>query len=72
MSERKEILDKHRKEWDEKMEERRNKEIAFMEERFKRVERNENLLNLLRVQDTEKYNEIKVNLENSVQVDYLL
>lgn len=61
-------MDKHRKEWDEKMEERKTKEIAFLEERFKRVERNENELNKLRVKDSEEYNEIKIKLENDLQI----
>ncbi|RMZ94279.1 Dynein regulatory complex 1 [Brachionus plicatilis] len=68
INERKDLLDKHRKEWDEKMEERKTKEIAFLEERFKRVERNENELNMLRVKDSEEYNEIKIKLENDLQI----
>jgi dynein regulatry complex protein 1 len=68
IGERKELLDKHRKEWDEKMNERKHKEVAFMEERFKRVERNENELNVLRVKDAEEYNEVKIKLETDVQV----
>ena len=47
VGERKELLDKHRKEWNDKMDERKNKEIAFMESYFKRVEKNENELNEL-------------------------
>lgn len=50
------------------MEERKTKEIAFLEERFKRVERNENELNMLRVKDSEEYNEIKIKLENDLQI----
>lgn len=68
IGERKELLDKHRKEFDEKMEERRTKEVAFLEERFKRVERNENELHSLRVKDAEEYNEMKVKLETDVQI----
>lgn len=68
MNERKELLDKHRKEWDEKMEERKVKEVAFLEERFKRVERNENEINALRIKDAEEYNEIKIKLETDVQI----
>ncbi len=60
VSERKELLDRHRKEFDEKMEEKRNKEVAFLNERFKRVERNETELHSLRVKDAEEYNEMKV------------
>ncbi|CAF0707498.1 unnamed protein product [Brachionus calyciflorus] len=68
INERKELLDKHRKEWDEKMEERKTKEIAFLEERFKRVERNENEINALRIKDAEEYNETKIKLETDLQV----
>ncbi len=50
------------------MEERRNKEVAFLEERFRRVERNENELHSLRVKDAEEYNEMKVKLETDVQI----
>ena len=51
------------------MQERKHKEVAFMEERFKRVERNENELNALRVKDSEEYNEVKIKLETDVQVN---
>jgi len=68
VSERKELLDRHRKEFDEKMEEKRTKEVAFLNERFKRVERNENELHSLRVKDAEEYNEMKVKLETDVQI----
>jgi dynein regulatory complex protein 1 len=68
VGERKELLDKHRKEWDEKMEERKSKELAFMDSYFKRVEKNENELNNLRVKDAEEYNEVKIKLETDVQV----
>lgn len=68
VSERKGLLDRHRKEFDEKIEEKRNKEVAFLDERFKRVERNENELHSLRVKDAEEYNEMKVKLETDVQI----
>ena len=67
-----ELLNKHRKEFDEKMDERRNKEVAFLDERFKRVERNENELHNLRIRDAEEYNEMKVKLETDVQVNHLI
>ncbi len=53
------------------MEERKFKEVTFMEERFKRVDKNENELNVLRVKDAEEYNEIKIKLETDVQVDWI-
>ena len=71
MAERKEILDKYRKEWEEKMEERRTKEVLFLEARFKRVEENEKHLHILRVKDAEEYNEMKIKLETDVQVTRL-
>lgn len=67
VNERKELLDKHRKEWDDRMEERRTKEVAFLDERFKRVERNETELNEMRIRDSEEYNEIKIKLETDIQ-----
>lgn len=68
INERKELLDHQKKEWDDKLEERRFKEVAFLEERFKRVERNEAELNLIRVKDAEEYNEVKIKLETDIQV----
>jgi dynein regulatory complex protein 1 len=68
MNERKELLDGERKEWDDKIEERRFKEVAFLEERFKRVERNEIELNTMRVKDSEEYNEVKIRLETDIQI----
>jgi dynein regulatory complex protein 1 len=68
MTERKELLDAQRKEWDDKIEERRFKEVAFLEERFKRVERNEIELNTMRVKDAEEYNEVKIRLETDIQI----
>ena len=50
------------------MTERKTKEVAFLEERFKRVEKNERELHALRVRDAEEYNETKVKLETDVQV----
>jgi hypothetical protein len=67
MNERKELLDKFRKDWEEKMNERRKKEVAFLHERFKRVEENEKQLHSMRVQDAEEYAEMKVKLETDVQ-----
>lgn len=67
LSERKDLLDKHRKEWDERMEERRTKEVTFLDERLKRVEKNENELNEIRVRNAEEYNELKIKLETDIQ-----
>ena len=53
------------------MQERKHKEVAFMEERFKRVDKNENEINALRVKDAEEYNEVKIKLETDVQVNLI-
>lgn len=50
------------------MNERREKEVAFLEARFKRVEENDKQLHAIRVRDAEDYNEMKVKLETDVQV----
>lgn len=50
------------------MDERKTKEIAFLDERFKRVERNENELNDMRIKDSEEFNELKIKLESDIQV----
>jgi dynein regulatry complex protein 1 len=68
INERKELIDKFRKEWEERMNERREKEIKFLEARFKRVETNEKELHEIRVRDAEEYNEKKVKLETDVQI----
>lgn len=67
VSERKELLDKHRREWDERMEERRHKEVAFLDARFRRVELNEHELNEMRIKYSEEYNEVKIKLETDIQ-----
>lgn len=62
------MLDKQRKEWDDKMSERALKEVAFLKERFNRVERNENELNTMIVQNAEDFNDKKVQYETDVQI----
>ena len=68
--ERNELLKQHKNKWDEKMQNRRDKEVEYMKNREKRVEDYENQLQHLRVQDAEEYNMVKIRLETDVQVKY--
>ena len=52
------------------MAERSMKEVAFLKERFNRVERNEKDLNELIIKNAEENNEKKIQLETDVQVRY--
>lgn len=70
MAERNELLEQHKKKWEERMEGRRQKEIEYMKAREKRVEDYEQQLHNIRVQDSEEYNRIKIRMETDVQVKY--
>ena len=48
------------------MDERKTKEVAFLEERFNRVDRNETELNEMRIKDSEEFNELKIKLESDI------
>lgn len=50
------------------MSERAVKEVAFLKERFNRVDRNENELNTMIVQNAEDFNDKKVQYETDVQI----
>ncbi|XP_060066143.1 dynein regulatory complex protein 1-like [Ylistrum balloti] len=67
-AERNELLDTHKKKWEERMEHRRQKEIDYMKAREKRVEDYEQQIHTIRVQDAEEYNMIKIRLETDVQI----
>lgn len=67
-SERRELVDSQRKEWEEKMKERGVKEKEFLEAREKRIERNEADVQHLRVRNAEEFNRIKIKLENDIQI----
>ena len=67
-AEREELLQLHKKKWEEKMEGRRQKEIEYMKAREKRVEDFENNIHEIRVKDSEEYNDIKISMETNVQV----
>ena len=72
MAERNELLEQHKKKWDERMEHRRGKEVEYMKAREKRVEDYEQQLHNIRVQDAEEYNKIKIRMETDVQVKFCL
>lgn len=61
-------MDLHKSKWDSTMKQRQDKEVEYMKSREKRVEDFENQLQHLRVQDAEEYNQVKIKLENDVQV----
>ncbi|CAI9620753.1 unnamed protein product, partial [Staurois parvus] len=66
--ERRELLDKDQKKWEQGMQSRRDKELENLLNRMKKVEEYEKQLNHLRVQDGEEYNIIKIKLETDVQI----
>lgn len=68
VTERAEVIENNRKKWQTAMQQRRDKEVEYMESRRKRVEDYENQLQTLRVQDAEEYNMVKIKLETDVQI----
>ena len=67
-SERRELVDSQRAEWEEKMKDRNMTEKDFLEERQKRIDRNEADVQHLRVRNAEEFNRIKIKLENDIQI----
>ncbi|XP_033109065.1 dynein regulatory complex protein 1-like [Anneissia japonica] len=67
-TERMELLDNHKKKWDQGMQGRREQEVDYMKQRDKRVEDYEQQIKHLRRQDAEEYNMVKIKLETDVQV----
>lgn len=67
-SERIELLEKHRNDWENLMNQRSNKEVDYLKEAEERVEDFSSQLQHLRVQDAEEYNMVKIKLETDVQV----
>ncbi|XP_053565468.1 dynein regulatory complex protein 1 [Bombina bombina] len=65
--ERRELLNTNSKNWEQGMQERRDKELENLMNRMKKVEEYEQQLNHLRVQDGEEYNSLKIKLETEVQ-----
>ncbi|XP_074606575.1 dynein regulatory complex protein 1-like [Acropora palmata] len=68
VTERADLIESNRKKWETAMQQRRDKEVEYMESRRKRVEDYENQLQTLRVQDAEEYNMVKIKLETDVQI----
>lgn len=68
VAERNELLELERKKWEERMQNRRDKEVEYLKNREKRVGDYEDQLQHLRVQDAEEYNTVKIRLETDVQV----
>ncbi|BFZ20885.1 hypothetical protein BsWGS_23923 [Bradybaena similaris] len=66
--ERNELKEQEKKKWEEKMQLRRDKEVEYLIQRDKRVEEYAGLLQQLRIQDAEEYNQVKVRLETDVQI----
>ena len=67
-SERRELVDSQRSEWEAKMKDRGTKEKEFLEAREKRIEKNEADVQYLRVRNAEEFNRIKIKLENDIQI----
>ena len=67
-SERRELVDSQRAEWEAKMLGRTGREKEFLEDRQKRIERNEADVQYLRVRNAEEFNRIKIKLENDIQI----
>ena len=67
-TERRQLVDSQREEWEAKMKARGVKEKEFLEAREKRIERNEADVQHLRVKNAEEFNRIKIKLENDIQI----
>lgn len=66
--ERQELLEGQQAEWEEAMQQRREKEKWSLEERERRIEENEAQLQHIRVRNMEEFNRIKVKLETDIQI----
>ena len=65
--ERAELIDSNRAEMEMLMDKRRNMEQTHMEERQKRIERNQDLLQRNRLKDSEEFCNQKIKLETEIQ-----
>ncbi|NWR78162.1 DRC1 protein, partial [Centropus unirufus] len=65
--EQQELLDSHRKKWEEAIQVHNAKELENLHDRLRKVEEFEVQLKQLQVQDEEEYNSMKLQLENDVQ-----
>ncbi|KAJ8409636.1 hypothetical protein AAFF_G00216950 [Aldrovandia affinis] len=66
--ERMELLHKNCVDWEQKMKERRDKEVEYLMQRMKKVEESEMSLQKMRLDDTEECNDIKAKLDSEVQM----
>ncbi|XP_061097985.1 dynein regulatory complex protein 1 [Conger conger] len=66
--ERSDLLHKTRMEWDQKMKDRRDKEVEYLMQRMKKMEESEMMLQKLRLDDAEECNAIKTKLDGEVQL----
>ncbi|XP_069829293.1 dynein regulatory complex protein 1 isoform X2 [Dendropsophus ebraccatus] len=66
--ERRDLLSKNQKKWEQGMQQRRDMELESLMNRMRKVEEYEQQLQQLRVQDGEEYNIIKIKLETDVQI----
>eukprot|EP00112_Aurelia_sp_Birch-Aquarium-sp1_P006706 Seg1734.8 transcript_id=Seg1734.8/GoldUCD/mRNA.D3Y31 product="Dynein regulatory complex protein 1" protein_id=Seg1734.8/GoldUCD/D3Y31 len=67
-TERREMIENHKKRWESLMLKRRDMEIDFTKSRQDRVDDFETQLQALRIQDAEEYNMVKIKLETDVQI----
>ncbi|XP_061845587.1 dynein regulatory complex protein 1 [Colius striatus] len=65
--ERRELLEDNRKKWEEAIQAHNARELEHLHDRVRKAEEFEKQLDRLRVQDEEKYNSMKMQLENDVQ-----
>jgi dynein regulatory complex protein 1 len=68
IEERAELIASNAKELDRLLEDRRHKEIKYIEERSERIEDHNIQLENLRIHDSEEYNLIKIKLETDIQI----
>eukprot|EP01147_Barroeca_monosierra_P007715 gene7715-612_t len=66
MRERQELLIETKREWDEAMKMRREKELSAIEELRNRIDDQEHQLEYLRINDSEEYSQIKRRLEKDI------
>ncbi|NXL68123.1 DRC1 protein, partial [Chordeiles acutipennis] len=65
--ERRELLDNNRKKWEEAIQAHSTQELEYLHARMRKMKEFEKQLNQLLLQDGEKYNSMKIELENDVQ-----
>ena len=68
VTERRELLEQNRGEWEAAVEERRQEEVERMKRNEQMVEDNEAALREMRIKHAEEFNHIKIKLETDIQV----